>query len=266
MGDPRFKDRRRVTLLAGIAQKWQEPGFIGQSLYMQLPSSRDEDELFFQRVIKALFHSFHKTTIARDSCSLEERDRFFKRFEIYFYLPPSVRSLDGENIDGVVFFDQLAFQAVRAIETYHEENRHRHPALPAGIGIHTETEWRFGGEVLEAEGMLGDKEHPEDLAVCFSFWVRFVQPIEQTAKRFKGKRIELPPDAGMGIEDRHKTWFIDDDGVISEEVALPNQPERTHLRSYRLRPQEPPIFPPMPEREGYEDEPEEEPELDWEDR
>ena len=233
---------------------------------MQPPSSRDEDELFFQRVIKALSYSFQRTTVARDSCSLQERDRLFKRFEIYFYLPPSLSSLDGDNIDGIVFFDQLSFQAVRAIESYHEENRHKHPALPAGIGIHTETEWRFGSEVLEAEGMLGDKEHPEDQALCFSFWARFVQPIDQTARRFKGKRVELPPDASMGIEDKHKTWLIDDDGVIHEEVALPNQDAATHLRSFRLRPQEPPIFPPLPEREGYEEDPEEETELDWEDR
>ena len=226
------------------------------------PSDRDLDELFFRRVIKALSYSFQRTTIIRDKCSLEERDQLFRRFEIYFYLPPEIQSLDGDNIDGVVFFDQLSYQAVRAIENFHEENKHRYPALPAGIGLHTETEWRFGSEVLEAEGMLGDKEDPRDQPLCFSFWARFVQPLEHSARRWRTKRKSLPPSPY--VDDPNKSWAIDEDGVIHEIFSLPDHDGIERLRSFPLRPHEPPIFPPR--REDYEEDPEEETELDWDDR
>ena len=229
---------------------------------MRRPDERDEDELIFARLIKALHYSFTKTTIARDGSSIAERDRYFEKFEIYMYLPPSLQELDAESIEGMVFFDQLGYEAVRCVEDYYAKIQSSLVAPPAGIGIHTETEWRFGAEVLEAEGMLGDKQHPNQTALCFSFWVRFIQPLGDTARRWKTKKRSLPPPVKTGND--FKTWFIDENGVVTEHFEIPDAEIKEITRSYHLRPEEEErAFPPR--QQGYEEEPEEETELDWKD-
>ena len=226
------------------------------------PSERDEDELFFSRVIKALHFSFTKSTIVRDYSPVEERDRFFERFEIYMYLPPSLTSLDGDNIESVVFFDQLGFEAVRAIEERYDKIKTGLVAPPAGIGIHAETEWRFGSEVIEAEGMLGDKTGKGQYPVSVAFWARFVAPIGDTARRCTSARVALPPPLPP---DDYKEWVIDENGIIREEMNIPDLQRKEVLRTYRLRPEEKPYFFPLDDRDGYEEDPEDDSELDWKD-
>lgn len=220
---------------------------------MEAPDKKDEHELVLRRLVEGLRYAFPKATISLDEGERDPQYRPFEKFEVFYMLPEGCLVLDGRDIDSVLVFEMLIFQAVRAIE-----NRYRQmlPSLPSpirGIGIHQETHWRFGDDVPEGEAMLGDPEEDGDIPACWTFWARYVLPINQKVTRCKSAPIHLPPE----LPERAGTqWVVTEEGLIREVVPTP--PERRSDLVWDNLPvddeKDKPRFYPVDERYGYEDE------------
>lgn len=224
---------------------------------MDAPEEEDERQFFTRRLIEGLRYTFTKFTIALDEGERDDDYRRFEKFEIFFMIPDSCQALDCKDIDSILVFEMLVYQGVRAVE-----NRYRQllPSLPEparGLGIHKEILWRFGDEVREAEGMLGDPEEPGDLPACLTFWARFALPLSQHASRCKTAPIHVPRE----LPERTNTQFVvTEEGLVREVVLEDEAPDQTPMHWKKLPgPRDPnkPRFFPADDRYGYEDEEEE---------
>ena len=228
---------------------------MGHSSYMEGPEKEVEEKFLLDRLLAALRYTFPKTTVALDEGERDEDFRPFEKFEVFFMLPKGCTQLDGHDIDSTLVFEMLTYQAVRVIEERYKQMLPRLPAPVRGIGIHRQTKWAFDDEVLEAEAMLGDAEDPDDIPARWTFWARYVMPIDQKAARCKTAPIHLPPE----LPQRAGTqWVVTPEGLIREElIEKVEGPAPLH----RWKSEDP--YKTEPEQYGYELEEEEE-EEGWE--